>query len=112
MSFRKVGLPEFVGEPRQRETRLAAAGRVLERDAKLGDGFGFAAGGGEHSRKQRAPLGVCWRLGELAAQLAFGIGGTAGLHQAPDFVRRRIHAGRLKANARSCDVGASGSRIS
>ena len=100
MPCRKVGLPELVGEPRQRETRLAAAGRVLDRNAKLCDGFGFAAGGGEHAREQRAPLGVRRHLGELAAQRAFGIGGTAGLHQPPDVVRRRIHAGRVKANER------------
>ena len=58
MPCRKFGLSKLVGEPRQRETRLARAGCMLDRNAKLRDGFGFATGGGEHARQQRAPLGV------------------------------------------------------
>ena len=58
MPCRKFGLPKLVGEPRQRETRLAALGCMLDRNAKLCDGFGFATGGDEHARQQRAPLDV------------------------------------------------------
>ena len=78
MPCRKIGLSKLVGEPRQHETRLARAGCVFDCDVELRDGFGLAAGGDEHARQQRAALGICRHLGELAAQRAFGIGGTAG----------------------------------
>ena len=99
MPCRKVGLPQLVGEPRQHETCLARAGRVFDRDAEFGDGFGLAAGGDEHPRQQDAALGIRRHLGEFSAQRSFGIGGTAGLQQSPDVVRRRTHGGRLVENS-------------
>src|SRR5690349_22386143 len=91
----KFGLTQFVCQARQRESVFAGTGRVFERDTQFSECFGFAAGGRENPGEQGAPFGIGWHLAKLSAQSRFGLGGAAGLHQSPNVIRRRAHAGRL-----------------